>query len=86
MMDAIQKVKDFLVTRGQAYRRVFSGIYSDRVLNDLAGFCRADKSTFHSDPRIEGILQGRREVWLRIAAHLNLTEEQLWSHFNQTEN
>jgi hypothetical protein len=23
-------------------------------------------------------LDGRREVWLRIASHLNLTEEQLW--------
>lgn len=80
----IDKIKDFLTTRGQAYRSVFRGVYGERVLDDLAKFCRAHDSTFHSDPRAEGVLQGRREVWLRIARHLNMTEDQLWSHFNPT--
>ncbi len=80
----IDNIKDFLVTRAQAYRHVFKGIYGERVLDDLAKFCRANESTFHTDPRVEGILQGRREVWLRVAQHLNLTEDQLQSHFNPT--
>ncbi len=84
MMDELQKAKDFLVTRGQAYRQVFKGVYAEKVLHDLAKFCRAQESTFHKDPRLEGIMQGRREVWLRIAAHLNMTEDELWSHFNKS--
>lgn len=82
MLEAIQKAKDFLRTRGQSYRLVFKGIHAETVMVDLAKFCRANHSTFHKDPRVEGVMQGRREVWLRIAAHLNMTEAELWSHFN----
>jgi hypothetical protein len=78
----LEIAKDFLRTRTQAYRHVFKGIYAERVLEDLAKFCRAHASTFHPDARMEGVLQGRREVWLRIAKHLNMSEEDLWKHFN----
>jgi hypothetical protein len=78
----LDKIKDFLVTRGQAYRNTFSGVYGERVLADLAGFCRANESTFAPDPRVEGILQGRREVWIRISKHLNLSEAQVHAYFN----
>jgi|TARA_R110000823_G_scaffold101164_1_gene217460 hypothetical protein len=81
-MDIAQQVRDFLVTRSQAYKQTFKGIYGERVLKDLAGFCRANESTFNPDPRAEGILQGRREVWLRISKHLNLSDDQLQAHFN----
>ena len=87
MSEAVQlvdQVKDFLVTRAQAYKRTFSGIYGERVLTDLAKFCRADESTFNPDPRMEGMLQGRREVWLRVTKHLNLTDDQLQRYFNPT--
>ena len=83
-MAVVQMARDFLVSRAQAYKRTFSGIYGERVLGDLAGFCRADASTFNPDPRVEGILQGRREVWLRVTKHLNLTDDQLQRHFNPT--
>ncbi|MEO2141048.1 MAG: hypothetical protein ABGX63_02585 [bacterium] len=73
---------DFLRHRGQAYTRLFQGVHSEVVLADLAKFCRANESTFNPDPRLEGVLQGRREVWLRIANHLNLTEDELQAHFN----
>ena len=79
MLDA---VRDFLATRSQAYRKTFSGVYGERVLSDLSGFCRANESTFVPDPRAEGILQGRREVWIRISKHLNLSEAQINSYFN----
>ena len=77
-----EQVKDFLITRAQAYKRTFNGIYGEKVLIDLARFCRANESTFNPDARAEGVLQGRREVWLRISKHLNLTEDELQAYFN----
>ena len=82
VIQLVDQVKDFLVTRAQAYKRTFSGIYGERVLIDLASFCRANESTFNPDARAEGILQGRREVWLRISKHLDLTNDQLQVYFN----
>ena len=82
MATLLERAKDFLRTRAQAYRKTFNGIHGERVLADLAKFCRAHESTFNTDPRVEGIMQGRREVWLRISQHLNMTEEQLWNYYN----
>lgn len=49
------------------------------VMEDLAKFCRANETTYHPDPRLSDILQGRREVFLRIQQHLNLTDEDAWA-------
>ena len=68
---------DFLRRRQTAYRTVFSGPVAEIVLADLAVFCRATTSTFHPDPRVHAVAEGRREVWLRIQNHLNLSDEQL---------
>jgi hypothetical protein len=81
-VDAVQAVRDFLITRSQAYRQIFKGIYGERVLTDLARFCRANESTFNPDARAEGVLQGRREVWLRIQKHLKLSDDELQTYFN----
>ena len=78
----IDTAREFLRTRQQAYRRVFAGEPAKKVLADLAKFCRANESTFHTDPRVEGVLQGRREVWLRVSQHLNLTEDELQVLYN----
>ncbi len=48
---------------------------AQEVLADLAAFCRADASTFDDDPRRHALLEGRREVWLRIARGLRLDKE-----------
>jgi len=80
----MSEARDFLRTRQQAYRQTFAGGYSRKVLTDLAKFCRANESTFHTDPRVEGVLQGRREVWLRVTQHLNLTEDELQFLYNPT--
>jgi hypothetical protein len=77
-------VRDFLLDRKQGYVAAFGGEKGRIVLEDLAGFCRAEESTFHVDPRIEGIMQGRREVWIRISKHLNLTPDELVQYFNPT--
>jgi len=76
------ETEDFLRSRAQAYTKTFSGIPAETVLEDLAKFCRANESTFHSDARIEGIMQGRREVWLRISQHLNLSPDELLQLYN----
>ena len=78
----LDQIKEFLTARAQAYRHTFTGVHGEKVLVDLAAFCRASESTCNPDPRLEGILQGRREVWLRITKHLNLTEDQLVEYFN----
>lgn len=79
--DLYEKGRRFLRTRAAAYQRIFlgHGVDTDVVLADLATFCRADQSTFHADHSISDRLDGRREVWLRIAQHLHLTESELWA-------
>lgn len=63
--------------RQKSYALSLSGETAKLLLDDLARFCRANKSTFHADPRIHAVLEGRREVWLRIRDHLDLTTEEL---------
>lgn len=75
---------DFLKRRRLAYNLTFrrDNYAGQEVLSDLAKFCRANESTFHPDPRIAAMLDGRREVWLRITNHLNLSSEQLFALYN----
>lgn len=67
--------------RRLAYGNVFgkpNDIAVDTVLKDLAKFCRAHESTFHKDPRVHAVLEGRREVWLRIQEYLKLNDKQIY--------
>lgn len=70
--------KQFLAERRTAYVRAFNSPGGELVLRDLARFCRASQTTFHADPRVHAVLEGRREVWLRIMEHLQLSEDDLW--------
>lgn len=74
-----EMIYEFVRSRSQAYQYVFDDERVDAkiVLKDLANFCRANQSTFHKDPRAHAVAEGRREVWLRIQQHLNLTPKQL---------
>lgn len=76
----IEYAKQWLRNRAVAYQRIFlgHGTDTDLVLQDLAKFCRASETTYHEDSRLSDVLIGRREVFLRISQHLNLTDEQLW--------
>jgi hypothetical protein len=78
-MNPIQAARDFLSRRRTAYVRTFMSPFGGEVLVDLATFCRAHESTFHVDPRAHAVAEGRREVWLRIQKHLQLTDDQLWA-------
>lgn len=79
----MSEAKAFLSARRDSYRRTFDLNNADvqAVLKDLARFCRAQTSTFHEDSRMAAVLDGRREVWLRIQSHLQLPEEELWRLF-----
>jgi hypothetical protein len=66
-----------------AYRRVFTGDDGEPtpaaalILADLRRFCRAETSCWAGTAREHALLEGRREVWLRIQHHLNLTDTQI---------
>jgi len=83
--DMYNKVRAYLKGRSGDYKEVFRGVHGERVLQDLAKFCRANESTFHPDPRVDATLDGRREVWLRIYHHLNLDPDDLVKIYNPTE-
>ena len=70
--------------RRGAYRALFGpnpeGLLTPEqeiVLADLKRFCHADSSCFDVDPRAHAMREGRREVWLRIQAFLQLTDRQI---------
>ena len=83
--------------RRYAYRRLFlgdDGLNADgqTVLADLAKFCRANNSTAivspvsrSVDPIAMAMAEGRREVFLRIIAHLHL-DERVKINLNEDEN
>lgn len=76
----LTKIKELFQKRKIAYCQTFDleGPHARRVLQDLAKFCRATETTFASDDRISNVLEGRREVWLRIQNHLQLTPDELY--------
>lgn len=74
----LDRAKLFLSGRRRAYRVIFDGPTGKEVLADLAKFCRANASTYHTDDKRSNMLEGRREVFLRIQQHLNLTDQELW--------
>lgn len=84
-MELIDKARRFLSRRRTAYLTAFSGPAVRPVLVDLARFCRARTSTFHQDARLHALQEGRREVWLRIQEHLNLSDTEIWNLYNGSD-
>lgn len=80
-----QKIIEFLQARQQAYRLVFDpeNEFVKTVMGDLENFCRAKQSTFHTDARVHALVEGRREVYLRIKEYMDLTPEQLWLKYGK---
>lgn len=83
----LEKLKNILFRRRIAYKQVFNpeSIHVKIVLHDLARFCRAMDSTYHKDARAHAVLEGRREVFLRIEKHLKLDPEQFWKSYGKVE-
>lgn len=82
LQEWIDRLRIALGERRHAYRMTFKGPLAEVVLKDLARFCRAHESTFMADERAHALAEGRREVWLRIANHLNLSPDQLWTLYS----
>lgn len=82
-MSLFDEAQAFLFKRRTAYNTTFRNPFGEVVLEDLAKFCRAHKTTWeeavkHDNAHLAAKMDGRREVWLRIQHHLRLTDEQLW--------
>lgn len=62
----------------RAYQMVFSTPAGEAVLIDLTPFCRARETcVVRGDRDSTYVLEGRREVYLRIRDYLDLSPEQL---------
>ena len=72
------KLRLLILSRQKSYKQTFAGPVAEDVLRDLALFCRANVSTFDADARLHAVAEGRREVFLRIQNHLNLSPAELW--------
>jgi hypothetical protein len=69
---------EILTDRKRAYQAAFGSPAGQAVLNDLAVFCRARETcVIPGDRDRTFVLEGRREVILRIRDHLDLSPEQL---------
>lgn len=89
LKDVRARARNFLASRQQAYISVFGqkdDQMAKKVLKDLAKFCRANESTFNTNDRAHAVLEGRREVWLRIQKHLQLDTHQLFKIYGLGEN
>lgn len=73
------EAREFLRARQRAYRMSLLSPSGQEILQDLAKFCRANETCFHPDPRLHAVAEGRREVWLRIQNHLNLSTPVLYA-------
>jgi hypothetical protein len=68
-----------IFNRKIAYQNTFNNPEGKKVLADLRRFCRATLPTADvNNERTTYLLEGRREVWLRIMAHLQLTDEDVY--------
>lgn len=80
-MTLYEKAIAYVTGRTRAYRMVFRDDQPADVFvqQDLARFCRAHETCVVPGDKIAtAVLEGRREVWLRIQQHKNLTPEQLF--------
>lgn len=72
----LTRLNPMLRWRKPAYQKTFDNPEGRKVLADLRRFCRATVPTADvNNVNTTFLLEGRREVWLRIIAHLNLTDE-----------
>jgi hypothetical protein len=87
LLEKWDNLRNRLFSRQRAYLHTFDqkNLFAQEVLGDLAKFCRANESTFHSDPRAHAVLEGRREVWLRIQHHLKLDSDAIWKHYGRKD-
>jgi hypothetical protein len=94
----MNKLLQRLQRRKYAYRRLFLGddgpsADGQIILTDLAKFCKATQSTVvvspisrQVDPIASAMAEGRREVWLRIMAHLHIEDRVIFNLNEEVDN
>lgn len=76
-----------LLERRAAYHKTFKNPEGEKVLADLRRFCRATLPTADvNNPNVTYLLEGRREVWLRISSLLQLTEDDIYNLIEEYTN
>lgn len=81
-------VEELMRDRKIAYGQVFGVADSpahNLVLQDLNRFCRATATTFHQNERLHCLLEGRREVVLRIHDYLTLSIDELCKKYGKRD-
>ena len=81
-VELIEKLRGLLFRRRYAYQQTFRGPFGEEVLKDLAVYCFASMTTFQGDRDGALLAEGRRQVWLRMAEHLNMSPEELWKKYD----
>lgn len=81
-----EQIRRYIRRTREAYKEVFSpGVTSAEAIEtvklDLARFCRAFEPTFNSNPKLQDLLEGRREVFLRISDQTLLAFDELYIKF-----
>lgn len=73
------QIEEAYVERSRAYKHVFNAdsAIGEKVLEDLARFCRFYETPYNADPVLMNIIIGRQETFLYILKQLNLTFEEL---------
>jgi hypothetical protein len=83
MNERFARTLDFFRLRKREYQHTFTSLAGQEVFRDLALFCRANETctVLDKDGRVDDkltfMMEGRREVYLRILIHMGLTPQQL---------
>lgn len=87
---ASEALSKYIQERRLAYIAVFSAGNAtpgdiEFVMRDLASFCRAYEPTFDlTNQKKQDLLEGRREVFMRIMSFTRLTHDQLFAKLDVT--
>lgn len=84
--DLVEKLKVFFNERQHSYQTTFTGVHGEKVLADLAKFCKVHQSSISpKDDRLTYVYEGRREVFLRIQHQLKLSQDQIWDLYGRKD-
>lgn len=79
-----EELKAIFTDRQRAYRLTFNTDAGKAVLADLSVFCRGRETCVVPGARdLTYVLEGRRETYLRIRDHLDLTVEELIEQYTK---
>lgn len=70
-------IRNFFLTRRNAYRDCFKGLSGEYVIADLAKFCNWNTAIPPGSAESMAYEEGKRRVFLRVRAQLMLTDERI---------